>query len=86
MPKLQTPPADPNRAAVAILRHATGIAKEPTTAERPPKNRAAVLLGRKGGKVGGKARAEKLTAERRSKIASDAARKRWGVKPTDNVE
>ena len=38
------------------------------------KNKAAVELGRKGGK----ARAAKLTAEQRSKIARKAAASRWG--------
>lgn len=33
--------------------------------------------GRKGGAKGGRARAEKLTAERRSEIARQAARARW---------
>jgi hypothetical protein len=37
------------------------------------KNAAAVALGR----IGGKARAETLTATQRSKIARSAARKRW---------
>lgn len=37
----------------------------------------AVELGRKGGLKGGKARAEKLTPERRSEIARKAARVRW---------
>lgn len=32
----------------------------------------------KGGKAGGKARAEKLTPEERSEIAKKAAAKRWG--------
>lgn len=41
------------------------------------KNPAAVALGKLGGKVGGKARAEKLSPEQRRKIASDAARVRW---------
>jgi hypothetical protein len=41
------------------------------------KNPAAVELGRLGGKKGGKARAEKLTAKRRSEIAKKAAKKRW---------
>jgi hypothetical protein len=41
------------------------------------KNPAAVALGRLGGKVGGKARAAKLTSERKREIASDAARVRW---------
>lgn len=41
------------------------------------KNPAAVALGKLGGRVGGRARAEKLTPEQRRKIASDAARVRW---------
>ena len=34
----------------------------------------------KGGKKGGKARAESLTPEQRSEIASRVARARWGEK------
>ena len=41
---------------------------------------AAKLLGRKGGLKGGKARAQSLTPERRSEIASKAARTRWAEK------
>ena len=41
------------------------------------KNPAAVALGRLGGKKGGKARAEKLSPERRSEIARRAALARW---------
>ena len=41
------------------------------------KNQAAVALGRLGGLVGGRVRAERLTPQRRSEIASAAARKRW---------
>jgi hypothetical protein len=41
------------------------------------KNPAAVALGRLGGLIGGKARAEKLTASRRSEIAKKAAVSRW---------
>lgn len=37
----------------------------------------AVALGRRGGLKGGKARAEKLTAKRRSEIAKKAAQARW---------
>ena len=32
----------------------------------------------KGGKIGGKARAEKLSPSRRKEIAKKAARSRWG--------
>ena len=38
---------------------------------------AAVLLGRLGGLKGGRARADKLSAERRSEIAAKAAHERW---------
>jgi len=41
------------------------------------KNPAAVALGRLGGLKGGKARAEKLSPERRSEIAKKAALARW---------
>jgi len=43
----------------------------------PEKNPAAVALGRLGGMKGGKARADKLSAKRRSEIARKAAQKRW---------
>jgi len=42
------------------------------------KNPYAVILGRRGGLKGGKARAEKLTPEQRKEIAKKAAAKRWG--------
>lgn len=48
-----------------------------TSPERPAKNPHAVALGKLGGPKGGRARAEKLTPEERSKIASKAARTRW---------
>ncbi len=44
------------------------------------KNPAAVELGRLGGKKGGKARAEKLSPERRKEIARKAAKVRWDKK------
>ena len=50
---------------------------------KPEKDPAAVALGRRGGLKGGKARAEKLTPERRSEIALIAARARWGHKDED---
>ncbi len=44
------------------------------------KNPAAVELGRRGGLKGGKARAEKMTAEQRSESARKAAKARWEKK------
>ena len=46
-------------------------------AESEGKNLAAVMLGRLGGLKGGKARAAKLSAEKRSEIAQKAAKIRW---------
>lgn len=57
-----------------------------TTSEEPPEveedtrdeiSKAAATLGRRGGLKGGKARAKKLTAERRREIAQKAAEARW---------
>jgi hypothetical protein len=42
------------------------------------KDPKAVARGKAGGLVGGKARAEKLTAKKRSQIAKKAAKSRWG--------
>jgi hypothetical protein len=44
------------------------------------KNPAAVELGRLGASKGGKARAEKLSPERRKEIARKAAKARWDKK------
>src|SRR5579872_6538044 len=41
------------------------------------KDPAAVALGRKGGKIGGPARAAKLTPEQRSESARKAVQARW---------
>jgi hypothetical protein len=44
------------------------------------KNPAAVALGKLGGKIGGPARAKKLSKARRSEIAQKAAAARWKPK------
>ena len=46
----------------------------------PKKNPAAVALGRKGGKIGGPARAANMTAEERSESARRAVLARWAKK------
>lgn len=77
MPKRSSkPPSDPNVAAKRLLDRVTGA--DPAETPKPEKNPAAVALGRLGGKKGGKARAAKLTPERRAEIARKAAAKRWG--------
>lgn len=69
-------PRDTNQLAKFITDLATGEEKEASI--NGNKNPAAVELGRLGGLKGGKARADKLTAEERKKIAAKAAKKRWG--------
>lgn len=69
-------PRDVNALAKLIVDVATGQVELPNTDDG--KDPAAVALGRKGGLKGGKARAESMTAMRRSEIAKKAAAKRWG--------
>jgi hypothetical protein len=68
-------PKDFNQRAKNIVDIATGEVKE--NDPNYGKNPAAVSLGRLGGLKGGKARAEKLSPERRREIAANAAKKRW---------
>ncbi|MDF1696951.1 MAG: hypothetical protein P1U56_14005 [Saprospiraceae bacterium] len=68
-------PRDPNQKAKLIVDIATGEVKDVDPDEG--KDPAAVSLGRKGGKKGGKARATKLSAEERKAIAKKAADSRW---------
>lgn len=67
-------PADTNKKAKSIVDLATS---EDITTEQDAIKAAAAALGRKGGLKGGKARAESLTAKRRSEIAKKAAKARW---------
>jgi hypothetical protein len=68
-------PRDLNALARSIVDEATGEAPpEPESTKDP----AAVELGRRGGLKGGRARAAKLSARKRSEIAKKAARARWG--------
>ncbi len=67
-------PRDVNQLAKSIVDEATGqTLPEPDT----KKNLAAVELGRLGGLKGGRARAERLSARKRSEIAKKAALARW---------
>lgn len=75
---------DFNVTAFNVVQKATGQG-EPKHLDTEPelvdgKNPYAVILGRRGGLKGGKARAAKLTAEQRSEIAKKAAAKRWNKK------
>ena len=68
-PKGEKRPADVIGAAIKVMKIATGEIEEDTD---DGKDKAAVELGRKGGK----ARAAKMTPERRAEIARKAAAKR----------
>jgi hypothetical protein len=70
-PKGERRPADAIGNAIMIGRIATGEIEDLTTDDG--KNAAAVALGR----MGGKARAEGMTAKRRKEIAAKAADARW---------
>ena len=80
-------PRDVNSLAARLV--AESVGDEPVTP--PPaddigdKNPAAVALGRLGGQKGAKARAEKLTAEQRSEIATNAAKARWSGRSDSGV-
>lgn len=87
-PKRPKRPADFMQRAYSVFQEAVGekppeadlaSAEMPETPARPvrEKDPAAVALGRKGGLKGGPARAKKLTAEQRSEIGKEAAKKRW---------
>ena len=70
-PRGEKRPADVIGAAVTVARIATGEADEQFVHDG--KDKAAVELGRRGGK----SRAERLTSQQRSEIARKAANKRW---------
>ena len=70
-PRGEKRPADVISAAVKIMRIATGEEAEDVAPTPSP--------GAQLGKLGGAARAKKLTAEQRSEIARKGAAKRWGI-------
>jgi hypothetical protein len=79
MGKRSKKPADLNRLAAAIVGEATEAddAVYDTAESSGGKDPAAVELGRRGGKKGGKSRAANMSAEERSAAARKAANARW---------
>jgi hypothetical protein len=67
-------PKDPNQLAAEIVRLST---EEEEAPKRSPVSEYLATIGRKGGLKGGKARAKKLSAAKRRKIAQNAAKARW---------
>lgn len=68
-------PTDVNELAAWVVDRATSDESEPDP--NAGKDPAAVALGRRGGLIGGKARAAKMTPEQRSAAARKAAAARW---------
>jgi hypothetical protein len=71
--------------AITAFRVVQEATKEPEPEQPQPqatdgKNPNAVALGRLGGLKGGKARASKMTPEKRKEIAQKAAKARWKTK------
>jgi hypothetical protein len=66
-------PRDPNQLAKLIVDIATGDAEDTVSS----KKKVTSVRGRSGGLKGGKARAQRLKAEDRQRIARQAAKARW---------
>jgi hypothetical protein len=90
MPKRQSRniDLDENQAAFAAKQRVIALTEGDGTSEPPPrpthvlpmrhrKNKAAVALGRRGGRKSAQARMEQIDPEERSRIASHAAQIRW---------
>jgi hypothetical protein len=67
-------PRDPIQLGKLVVDIATKQVEDKAEDQRDP---AAVALGRKGGRKGGKSRWSKLTPEQRSEAAALAAQARW---------
>jgi hypothetical protein len=65
---------DVNVRAFRVVQAALSEQKEPTPRE---------VSGRKGGLIGGRSRAQSISAERRSEIARQASKARWAKVATE---
>lgn len=72
---------DANERAYRLVQAMTGEGPRPEPPGTREKSAEAVKRGRAGGKVGGNARAAKLTPERRSEIARTAAQAKKSSRP-----
>ena len=76
-PKGEKRPSNPIESGIMVARIAVGDIEEEYVDQPTPTPKRS-----KGGKKGGKARAESLTPERRSEIAAQGAAARWGQPDT----
>lgn len=72
---------DAAETAWAVVQAAIGEGPRPEPPGKREKNPEAVARGSKGGKVGGPARASKLSPQKASRIAKKAANARWRREP-----
>jgi hypothetical protein len=75
-------PRDPNQLAKMVV-DMTLHEDAPEPKPEHVKDPAAVELGRRGGLIGGRKRAENLTPQKRTEIARKAAQARWGPPAQD---
>jgi hypothetical protein len=81
-------PRDPNQLAKWIVEQSTTETPEPTASIPAgfgaPADLSAYMasIGRKGGQIGGKRRLATMTKAARSKVATKAAKARWGKSKT----
>ena len=90
MPKrISSRPTDVNQAAFLQVERSTAEPERQNAKVRPSKltksdiTRVMSAMGRKGGRIGGKHRAERMTAEERSSSASKAAHAKWAKRIVD---
>lgn len=83
-PKRPHRPRDVNRLARQVVDEAVTDGAAIAKPNSEGKNAEAANMGRRGGLKGGKARARKLSPERRAEIARQAASARWSVKGNDD--
>jgi hypothetical protein len=78
-PRKPKRPSDPNQWAHQLVKESTEE-KAPMEQKvtKSEVSRVMAVMGRKGGKLGGKRRAEGMTEDQRRDSASKAARARWG--------
>jgi hypothetical protein len=74
MPKRSSKQKDTQQLARSVL---DAVVPDAEREAEKSKNPAAVALGRLGGLVGGRKRADSLTPEKRAEIARKAAKTRW---------
>jgi hypothetical protein len=74
LPAPKKRPTDVNQLGKFLVDQLTASTEQPSASEI---SRVMAALGRRGGKIGGNARAAALTPKRRKQIAMDAAKKRW---------